>query len=459
MGETPISILVLDDEDAAEILADRFETMGHEVEVAKNGRTGLNKIIEKRPDVVFLDLQMPEMGGMEVLEEILKREIETTVIVMTAYGTIQRAVQAMKTGAYDFLTKPLDMTEVQRVLSHAVERHVLRTENATLAQDLSRQYGEILTADPVFLSLIEEARRAARTSSTVLLLGESGTGKELFARHIHAWSPRREHPFVAVNSAALPETLFESELFGHEKGAFTGAERQRRGRLEVAQGGTLFLDEIGDLSEAMQAKLLRVLQDREFQRVGGEKTLRADVRIIAASNRNLKEAMEHGKFRVDLYYRLDVLTFRLPPLRERPIDISLLADHFLMRFCLDVKRSTLQLAEDAMTHLRAYSWPGNVRELRNLMERLAVLATDDMVGPELLPEEILSFMGAKRSSSDSTAESAALDYGYHRAVWQCQRQIIAEALRKYDGNQAKAAELLRLNRTYLCRLMKQLDLR
>jgi len=459
MSETSISVLIIDDEAYAEILADRFSAMGHEIAVAKNGREGLNKILENQPDVVFLDLQMPQMDGMQVLEELSKRGITSTVVVLTAHGTIPLAVQAMRCGAYDFLAKPLQMKEAERVLRHAIERHSLQTVKASLAEDLSRQYGEIITQDPRFFALIEEARKAARTDLTVLLLGESGTGKELFARHIHASSLRREQTFMAINCAAIPETLFESELFGHEKGAFTGADRQRKGKVEIAQGGTLFLDEIGDLPEATQAKLLRVLQEREFQRVGGEKTLRADVRIIASTNRDLKQAVDRRRFRDDLYYRLNVLAFRLPPLRERPGDVPLLAEHFLRRVCQDIKRNTLQLTKDAMNQLKAYSWPGNVRELRNLVERLAVLAPDDVVGPELLPEEILTFTETAAFSGNAKADSAVLEQGYHYAVWQYQRRVIAETLEECEGNQGKAAELLKLNRTYLSRLMKQFRLR
>lgn len=459
MAQIPVSILIVDDEVLAEILADRFASMGHEVDVAKNGRDGLAKILENHPDIVFLDLHMPEMDGMEVLDELDKHDFKPTIVVLTAHGTIPRAVQAMRSGAYDFVTKPVQMADIDKILHLAIERHLLQTEKASLAQDISRQYGEIVTKDPRFLSLIGEAEKAAETDSTVLLLGESGTGKELFARRIHALSPRRERSFVAVNSVAIPETLFESELFGYEKGAFTGADRQKKGKLETAQGGTLFLDEIGDLSEPTQGKLLRVLQDGEYSRVGGVKTLRADIRIIAATNRDLKTAVDAGRFRTDLYFRLAVLTFRLLPLRERPKDIPLLADHFLRQSCQDVKREEMKLSDEAMDCFQAYGWPGNVRELRNVIERIAVLVPDDQVGLDYLPEEILS---TRKEGEDMTESAGGPDPvldGYHRAVRNYQRWLIEQALVRCGGKHNKAAELLGLNRTYLSRLRTQLGVR
>jgi len=447
-------LLVVDDDPAIrKILRDRFRALGHEVSVAPDGDEALAWLETNETDVVLLDLQMPKTDGFEVLATLARRGDARAVIVLTAHGSIEAAVRAVKAGAIDFITKPFEAVHLEHVVDGVLDKLGLRRRVESLELELSTRHTLVLGKSRAMTEAHATAMRAAASDATILLRGESGTGKEVFARAIHASSKRRAGPFVAVNCAALGADLLESELFGHEKGAFTGAVRGKQGRIELAAGGTLFLDEIGELAPALQAKLLRVLQEREFERVGGTRSIRTDLRIIAATNRDLAADVSAGRFREDLYYRLNVVSVRLPPLRDRKEDIGPLLDHFLRRYALDAGRPALRFEDGARAVLAAHPWPGNVRELANVVERAVVLATEDAIGPEALPEEILETAAALSPTSSSEGR------GYHDAVAEAKRAIIRDALRKTEGHQTKAAELLGLTQPYLARLMKNLGVR
>jgi transcriptional regulator with PAS, ATPase and Fis domain len=347
------------------------------------------------------------------------------------------------------VTKPVDARHLEIVLGKALERQALRDANALLSSEVSDRYGAIVGDSPAVRAVLDVARRAAPSGATVLLLGESGTGKEVVARAVHRWSLRADRPFVVVNCVALSEDLLESELFGHEKGAFTGAHQQKRGKLEIAHGGTVFLDEIGDVKPGLQAKLLRVLQDQTFERVGGTRPIQVDVRFVAATNRDLRQAVKDGQFRLDLYYRLDVVSITLPPLRERPGDVPALAEHFLDRYRREVKRNLTGIRGDALACLRRYAWPGNVRELENVMERAVVLAEGFEVTPADLPAEL-------RDGAVSSSAVREAGRGYHVAVEEFKRGLITSTLRRTGGNRTVAARVLGLQRTYLARLIRDL---
>src|SRR5438093_9937771 len=342
------------------------------------------------PAVNLLGLEMPRLSGLEVLKRLAQNrqaganEQEVPVIVMTAHGTIAKAVEAMKEGACDFLTKPFEVDHLSIVIRKPLEQESLKRQVECLRTEVETRYADIIGASPRTKSVVELAKRAANSDASVLLLGESGTGKELFARSIHQWSPRRAMPFVVINCVALTDTLLENELFGHEKGAFTGADRLQKGKVEMADGGTVFLDEIGDMPSGLQAKLLRVLQDHEFTRVGGTRLVKVNIRVIAATNTDLKQAIKAGQFREDLFFRLNVVSLTLPPLRERPEDIPALAEFFLSRQTREAKRPVMKLSDEAITAMRHYAWPGNIRELENAIDRAVVLCPHDVIQPELL---------------------------------------------------------------------------
>jgi DNA-binding NtrC family response regulator len=452
MKPTTATIMVVDDDpDIRLILEDRLEALNYRVKSAANGAEALERVAQEEPDLMFLDLQMPGMDGMQVLRK-LRDHPELEIIIITAFGTIEKAVEAIKEGAFDFITKPFSAEHLDLVIKKALECKQLRQENTYLKSEMNASAVEIVGKSPQFLKAVEIARKVAATPSTVLLLGESGTGKEVFARSIHRWSPRVQAPFVVVNCVALRDELLESELFGHEKGAFTGAHEMRKGKLEIANGGTVFLDEIGDFKPDLQAKLLRVLQEREFERVGGNKHIHVDIRIIAATNRDLQRDVQEGRFREDLFFRLNVITISLPPLREKKEDIPALADLFLRRCCRILKKPVLKFSAAAMDHLMAYHWPGNVRELANLIERAVILAT----GTEIVPED-LPLLRVNNSSSDNSAVDSQ-EQTYHAAIRAYQKQVIRQALQSTAGNQAKAARLLGLQRTYLSRLIRKLNI-
>ena len=446
----PARILIVDDDaDLCEALSDRVEALGFQAAVAASGPDALRQVREEPPAIVLLDLVLPGMDGMAVLEVIRREDPEVAVIVITAHGTIARAVEAMKKGAYDFVTKPLDPKHLEIVLGKALERQALRDANALLSSEVGDRYAAIVGESPAMQAVLDVARRAAPSNATVLLLGESGTGKEVMARAIHRWSLRAGRPFVVVNCVALSEELLESELFGHEKGAFTGAHQQKRGKLEVAHGGTVFLDEVGDIRPALQAKLLRVLQDQTFERVGGTRPIRAELRFVAATNRDLALAVRQGHFRLDLFYRLHVVTITLPPLRERPGDVDALAHHFLDRYRREVKRDIVGLTPEALACLRRYPWPGNVRELENAIERAVVLAEGVEIAPRDLPMEIRD----TGLAGGMVREEART---FHAQLEDFKRGLILSTLRRTSGNRTQAARLLGLQRTYLAKLIREL---
>jgi DNA-binding NtrC family response regulator len=389
---------------------------------------------------------MPGINGLEVLQEVRRRQHDAMVVMITAYGTIERAVEAMKQGAYDFIPKPFESDHVALVVKKAFERSKLKTEVKVLAEELDERHRMVLGTSENINHVIEWAKKAAASKATVLLLGESGTGKEIFARAIHRWSDRRDKPFVAINCVGLSKELLESELFGHERGAFTGALHLKQGKMELAHGGTVFLDEVGDISMELQTKLLRFLQEREFDRVGGTKPISVDVRIIAATNRDLNDAVQKGRFRQDLFYRLNVVAISLPPLRDRKEDIGALADYFLKRFAGETKKDLSEITSDAHQKLIAYDWPGNVRELANAIERAVVLGQ----GPKLTAADL-------PIENVSTAPTLGqLKMSYHEAVDDYRRELIAKALAQSQGSKLAAAKILGLQRTYLSRLIKTL---
>jgi DNA-binding NtrC family response regulator len=453
-----VKILVVDDDpDIVTILKDRLESLGYDTVTAEDGTQALTLIEREQPGLMLLDLEMPALSGLDVLKRIAQarqggREgFDLPVIIMTAHGTITKAVQAMKEGAYDFLTKPVETEHLTIVMQKALERETLRRQVEYLRTEVDARYATIVGTSPQIASVVELAKRAAQSDAGVLLLGESGTGKELFARSIHHWSPRRAMPFVVINCVALTETLLENELFGHEKGAFTGADRQQKGKIEMADGGTLFLDEIGDMPTALQAKLLRVLQDREFHRVGGTRPVRVNIRVIAATNKDLKQAVKEGRFREDLFFRLNVVTLTLPPLRERPADIPQLAEFFLKRHAQDAKRPRARLTQEAMAAITRYAWPGNIRELENALARAVVLSQHEEIGPESL-----ALWGPDGLQAAQTSGSAGYeDLPYHESMEEHSRSIILRALQRANWCQTRAAEQLKLQRTYLARLIKQ----
>ncbi len=449
-------ILVVDDDpDIVITLRDRLESLGYDTITAHDGLRALELIEQDNPNLVLLDLEMPKLSGLGVLKRLSRHRQngqDLPVIVMTAHGSIAAAVEAMKEGAYDFLTKPFEVDHLSIVIRKAVERESLSRHVACLRSEVETRYAKIVGTSQKMSAVMEAAQRAANSDASVLLLGESGTGKELFARSIHQWSPRRAMPFVVINCVALTDTLLENELFGHEKGAFTGADRLQKGKVEMADGGTVFLDEIGDMPLALQAKLLRVLQDHEFTRVGGTRLVKVNIRVITATNKDLKQAIKAGQFREDLYFRLNVVGLTLPPLRERPEDIPALADFFLTRHMQEAKRPAMSLSDEAITVMTRYAWPGNIRELENAIARAVVLSPHAVIQPELLA------LSLQETPTGSAEQASYLNLPYHASMEQHSRVLILRALQHEKGNQTKAAERLQLQRTYLARLIKQKNL-
>jgi DNA-binding NtrC family response regulator len=443
----PSKILIVDDEPFnLDLLEQELTDLGYAVARAADGAQALSEIEQVAPDLVLLDYLMPRMNGFEVLHTVRKTNRDLPVVIITAHGSIERAVEAIKAGADDFITKPFDPEHLALVVKKNLERAKLRSDVEFFAEELGGRHHLIAGNSDAMRQIVAQARKAAVSKATVLLLGESGTGKELFARSIHSWSERRLKPFVAINCAGLAKDLLESELFGHEKGAFTGAHQLKKGKLELAHGGTVFLDEIGDLAVDLQTKLLRVLQEREFERVGSNASIAVDLRIIAATNHELDAAVKCGRFREDLYHRLNVIELTLPPLRERKDDIPALASYFLERFAAESKKSFSTITDDAGRKLIAYHWPGNIRELANVIERAVVLAD----GPELtvhhLPARVVGAQPAVVTDEAS----------YHDAINSYRRELIVRALADAQGNRAAAAKALGLHRTHLMKLLKAL---
>lgn len=452
-------LIVDDDSDIIESLKNRLKWIGHEVVTAADGHAALEVVEKESPDLMLLDLEMPHVSGLDVLarlaashnqKEKLKPFLnEPVVIVMTAFATVNSAVEAMRLGAFDFLTKPFKMDHLTVVIDKALANLSLTRRLETLTGELDKAYEVVMGKSPAVKSVVDTARQAAGSSVTVLLLGETGTGKEVIARAIHRWSSRASKPFMVVNCAAMPENLLENELFGHEKGAFTGATTRELGKIEAADDGTVFLDEIGDLPLALQARLLRVLQDQEFHRIGGHQHVRTNVRFIAATNRDLQAAVRNQTFRADLYFRLDVMTLTMPPLRERADDIPELVQHFLSRHAVTVRKRGMTISSEAMACLSSYGWPGNVRELENVLARAVILCPDEAIRPAHLRLSSLQPYEANHVSEDASGSL------YYDAMDRCSRKLIEEALSRAGWNQTKAAKALGIQRTYLTKLLRQ----
>jgi len=389
---------------------------------------------------------MPDLNGVEVLKKIRNKGSDVPVIMLTAHASIERAVQAMKEGAHDFITKPFEPDHIALVVKKALERERLKRGIEILSEEAEERYRLVVGVSSEMNQAIDLAKRAASSKATVLLLGESGTGKEIFARAIHHWSERKSEPFIAINCVGLSKELLESELFGHEKGAFTGAHQLKKGKMEMASSGTVFLDEVGDIFQELQTKLLRFLQEREFERVGGTVPVRVDVRIIAATNRDLDAAVKEDRFREDLFHRLNVIAITLPPLRERKEDIQALSHYFLQRFSKETKKNFAEITREAEERLLAYAWPGNVRELANVIERAIVLGQGPRITLSDLPPRVIGT--ETRVPSDSLS--------YHQAMDAHRRELIVKALSEAQGNRAAAAKALGLHRTHLMKLLKSL---
>ncbi|MDL1955702.1 MAG: sigma-54 dependent transcriptional regulator [Candidatus Desulfofervidus auxilii] len=451
------TILIVDDEkNYLVVLKAVLEEEGYEVLTAQDAFSALEIMQHTDLDVVVTDMKMPQMDGITLLEKIKEINEDLPVIMMTAYGTVETAVEAMKKGAFDYILKPFSNEELKITIRKAINVYQLLKENRRLNQALYHQYhfDNIIGKSKTMQAVFDIIKKVAATKTTVLITGESGTGKELVARAIHYNSPRKNAPFISVNCAALPETLLESELFGHEKGAFTGATAMRKGRFELADKGTLFLDEVSEMSPALQVKLLRVLQEKEFERVGGTRTLKVDVRIIAASNKDLREEVDSGNFREDLYYRLNVVHIHLPPLRKRPEDIPLLVAHFLKKYTKEMGKSELKISPEALSLIYNYSWPGNVRELENAIERAVVLCSGKEIKPEHLPEELRE---EKRTPS-SLLENLPKNLTLPQLLEEIEIRLIRQALAESNFIQAKAARLLGITKSLLQYKIKKYNL-
>jgi DNA-binding NtrC family response regulator len=445
----PITVLVVDDEPSNLSSIEKiFQRDGMRVKTAQSAREALEVLRSHTVDVVLSDVMMPATSGLELLRAVKQLQPDVELVLMTAYGTVETAVQAMRDGAYDFVEKPLKRLTIVKTVRKAAERRSLTLENRQLKQEISVLVGrEIVGSSATLRRVLDIALQAAPSSASVLVLGESGTGKELLARFIHQHSARKDKPFVAVNCSAIPESILEAELFGHEKGAFTGAVSRREGRFARADGGTLFLDEIGELSPAVQVKLLRVLQEGEYEPVGGNPQ-KADVRIVTATNRDLTAEVAAGRFRGDLFYRLNVIALTAPPLRTRREDIPLLVDHFLTVYCKKNGRSRLEVSREALAKMAGYSWPGNVRELENVVERAVVLCRSDTLRLEDLPDTI----AVSESSSDST-----ITFGVGTPLDEVERRLIRETLRHAKGDKSVAAQLLGISTRTIYRKLGEGD--
>jgi DNA-binding NtrC family response regulator len=454
----PDILLVEDKESLRRVLRLTLEAAGYSVTEAEDARAAAAEIARVPHRIVLTDLRMPHGSGLDVLRAARTADPDVPVIVMTAYGSIDEAVQAMKDGAHDFLQKPVDSNHLLLLVERALEQSRLRTENILLREEWSKRYGfpRIIGESEAIKRAVNETQRVAQTEANVLLLGESGTGKELFARAVHHLSTRRDKPFVAINCAAIPETLIENELFGHERGAFTGAGERRQGKFELASGGTVFLDEIGELPLNVQGKLLRAIEEKTVDRIGGRSPIPVDVRVVAATNRDLRTAAETGEFRRDLFFRLAVFPIEIPPLRERGADIELLARHFAAQLGRETRGRKAELSEESIKALRAHKWPGNVRELENAIERACILADSTALEPHDL--------GLIANEQDAAATWSAIELSgtlaesVERAVSFVEQRKIKEALAAAEGNKTRAAEALGVSYKTLLTKIKEYGL-
>lgn len=443
-------LLIVDDDRNTRVGLEKAFRGKYDVLLAESGETALRILGESTVDILLSDLRMPGMNGMALLQRALARTPQPVCVLMTAYGTIETAVEAMRRGAADYVTKPYNLDDLEIRLDKALRSRLIEAENARLQEQLDSRYGleSIIGESEAMLKIYEMIRQAAPTNATVLLQGESGTGKELVARAIHQLSPRAKNPFVAVHCAALSPTIIESELFGHEKGSFTGASERRIGRFEMADSGTFFLDEVSEIPQATQAKLLRVLEERQFERVGGGKAVEVDIRLVAATNKDLRGLVESGSFRNDLFFRLDVVNIVLPPLRERAGDIPILARHFLKILSAENGKEMPDLSPEALSILSAYKWPGNVRELRNAIQKMVVFARGSRLLPKDVPAEVRDAVGVPVDSVEKAGSAARLFSG---SMEDAEKAMIQAALKACDGNVSKAAKRLGISRRTLHR--------
>lgn len=446
----PLVLVVDDEKNIREGLKTALKLENFEVVTSEDGKDGLEKLKLFCPDAVILDLKIPHISGMEFLKKVQGVSCDTPVIILTGHGGVDEAVEAMKRGAYDFLTKPVNIEKLALIINRAIEERKRKDREKVLESLVDEKYNfeNIVGNSKAFQEVLKMVRQVAPTDATVLITGESGTGKEVIANAIHLNSRRAKNPIVKVHCAALPETLLESELFGHEKGAFTGAISRKRGRFELADSGTIFLDEIGEISQSVQVKLLRVLQEHEFERVGGEETIKVDIRVIAATNRDLKQLVEEGKFREDLYYRLNIINIHIPPLRERKEDIPLLIDYFLKFYNKKHNKNIQGIKEDALVILQNYRWPGNVRELQNLIENLVILCNKKMITEDILPKYLKVEGGALTERSEFKIQIGS-------TLEEIEKEAILSTLNYTNWNKSKAAKILNIGRKTLLRKLEE----
>jgi len=457
-GKKPCVLIVDDDRNTRDGLQ-RALRRGYEVLVAESGERALQILHAQDVDILLSDVRMPGMDGVTLLQRARAHHPELVSILLTAYGNVEVAVEAMKVGAYDFLMKPVNLDHLDLLLQRALRSRDVESENRQLREELDHKFGleSIIGVSPVMQDLFDTIRQAAPSQATVLIQGESGTGKELVAHAVHRLSTRAQGPFVAVHCAALSDTLLESELFGHEKGAFTGAVARRKGRFEMADGGTLFLDEISEIDPAVQVKLLRVLEERCFERVGGGEPVEVDIRLVTATNRDLRAWVEEGKFREDLFFRLDVVNISLPPLRERIEDLPLLCSHFIREFSDRNGKAFEGISSEAIDVLAGYRWPGNIRELRNTIEKMVVLARSDRLGVRDIPTNIRQAVRGAEGVASSGRSVAAGFGGQAHSLADTEKALILQAIEQQGGNRTKAAEMLGISRRTLHRKLKQYE--
>lgn len=453
-------ILIVEDKLSLQgLIEEVLKKKGYEVKKASDGEIALKLIERENFDLIIADYKLPKKDGIKILEKVKEDQPDIPVIIITAYGTIELAVEAMKKGAEDFILKPIDPEHLILVVEKAISRQKVLKENLLLKGESKIFFPcpEIIGKSPVMQKVYEDAKKVAQTDATVLLLGESGTGKELFARAIHSLSKRSNGPFLAINCAAIPETLIENELFGHEKGSFTGAISRQLGKFELANGGTIFLDEIGELPKEMQVKVLRVLQEKSFERIGGSTTIKVDVRILCASNKDLKKEVEEGRFREDLYYRINIFPIYLPPLRERLSDIPDLVEHFLLKYSNEFGKKKIKIHPEAMKKLTTYSWPGNIRELENTIERAIILSKGDTI----MPEDIYlgDLKAYKISPLDLLELPESLNEAVNKVVEEVEVYKIIKALQETSGKIEEASKILKISTKTLREKMKKYNIR